>query len=557
MIIENTLQHDLQQGSQDWHEFRAKHYGASEAAAMLGMSRYTTRAELLHIKATGITKDVDAQTQRVFDRGHAVEALARPIVEELIGTELFPVTLSKGKISASCDGLSMCDTIAWENKQFNKAHFKMVSRGDLPEEHWPQVQQVLYVSGAEKLYFTVSDGTIEGTVGMWVYPDIDKINQILAGWDQFEIDLANYVPTEISEQPKAEPIKDLPAITVQVRGELTLCNLNDVTPLFDKFLQEAKTNLVTDDDFAQAEAEAKLGRETAKRCKLTAKAVVDQMLSVSEVTRTLEDYAAKFDALALKQEKAVKEQKEMRKTAAKLERDKAYAEHIAALNAEIAPIRLSITPSEMPDFIGAMKGQRTLSSLYNKLDTELARAKIAADAVAKDIRGKLSLLWKSEFSAYQFLFNDLQSIIYKPLDDFRMILETRIEQHKKAEAERLERERERIRQEEETKARRESEAKVRAEQEAERKRIERVDAELKAERDRISAESKPKPIDISKLMPVETIVQEGEKREPCTLEIIDPIENKIKALELRIEAGDMNIYDALMVAYRIGLEQGE
>ena len=35
----------------------------------------------------------------------------------------------------------------------------------------------------------------------------------------------------------------------------------------------------------------------------------------------------------------------------------------------------------------------------------------------------------------------------------------------------------------------------------------------------------------------------------------DPIEKKIKAIELRIEAGDMNIHDALMVAYRIGLEQ--
>jgi hypothetical protein len=56
-------------------------------------------------------------------------------------------------------------------------------------------------------------------------------------------------------------------------------------------------------------------------------------------------------------------------------------------------------------------------------------------------------------------------------------------------------------------------------------------------------------------MPVKAVAQEGEKREPCTLEIINTIEKKIKALELRIEAGDMNIHDALMTAYRIGLDQ--
>jgi hypothetical protein len=42
---------------------------------------------------------------------------------------------------------------------------------------------------------------------------------------------------------------------------------------------------------------------------------------------------------------------------------------------------------------------------------------------------------------------------------------------------------------------------------------------------------------------------EQEEQEAC------PIEKKIKALELRIETGDMNIHDALMTAYRIGLDQ--
>ena len=76
----NYQAHNLQQGSPEWHAFRAEHFGASEAAAMLGLSKYTSRTELLRQKSTGISKEVDANTQAIFDRGHATEALARPII---------------------------------------------------------------------------------------------------------------------------------------------------------------------------------------------------------------------------------------------------------------------------------------------------------------------------------------------------------------------------------------------------------------------------------------------------------------------------------------------
>ena len=538
------MQHDLIQGTDEWCAFRLTHFGASEASAMLGISKKVKRNELLHAKSTGIPREFGDWVQKnILDYGHEVEALARPIVDDIIGAELFPVTLSKGKLSYSSDGIVMDDSVIWENKQYNAEYFDMVLRGELPDEHWPQCQQGLYVSGAEKLYFTISDGTPERTVGMWVYPYADKQQKIIDGWAMFEKDLAAYVPAEIIEPPKAEPIKDLPMVTVQVRGELTLCNLNDITPLFDKFLSEAKTELVTDDDFAQAEAEAKLGRETAKRCKLTAKAVVDQMLSISEVTRTLEDYAAKFDALALRQEKAVKEQKETRKTMAKLERDKAYAEHITALNAEIAPIRLEISQADKPDFVGAMKGQRTLVSLFNKLDSELASAKIAADAVAKDVRRKLA--WFNEtygesngVRGFWHLFPDMQSVILtNQMDSFRCVVESRIHADKQAEIAKLEAERQRIRQEEEAKARREAAEILHAEQrnESPRYREQVIEPALK----------RTEEPSCNLLTPW---------KEECR-ESINFIEKQIKALEIRIEAGDMNIHDALVMAYQIGLKQ--
>src|ERR1700684_958175 len=101
--------HDLQQNTPAWHQFRATHFGASDAAAMLGLSKYKTRSQLLHEKHTRIVPDVDAATQARFDKGHETEALARPIIEARIGEALSPVTLSDGNLSCSCDGLSFGD----------------------------------------------------------------------------------------------------------------------------------------------------------------------------------------------------------------------------------------------------------------------------------------------------------------------------------------------------------------------------------------------------------------------------------------------------------------
>jgi predicted phage-related endonuclease len=465
---------NLIQGTPEWLQFRLEHNGASEAAAMLGISKLSTRNELLKIKSTGITKEFSDFVQRfVLDKGHEVEAMARPLVEDIIDDQLYPVTYSNGRLSASCDGLTGMGDIAFEHKQWNEAYAEQVRNGELPEEHWPQCQQVLLITGAEKLIFVISDGTPENLVWMWVYPDEALQLRIIAGWNQFDRDLADYVHVEVIEPPKAEAIKDLPAVTIQVKGELTTCNLDAVKPHFDKFLADAIITMETDDDFARAEAEAKLSRETAKRCKLTAKAVVDQMESISDVTRTLEEYAAKFDALALRQEKAVKAQKEARKITAKSERDQAYAAHIAALNDELNPIVLVLSAADKPDFVLAMKNQRTLKSLYNNLDTELARVKIAADSAAKEIREKLTW-YKESATEFGFLFSDLQSIITNnSLEAFQAIVNNRIADHKKAEEEKLEQQREKIRQEEAARLQREAEEK------------------LQAEKDRLAIEAKP------------------------------------------------------------------
>lgn len=450
---------NVQQGTHEWLAARAASDGtASEAPAMMGHGKYQTRTDLLDQRKHGISKDVDAGTQALFDRGHEAEALARPIAEEIIGEELSPTTvvleIDGMKLLASLDGITFDDEAIWEHKLYSESLAEQISSGNLDEHYTIQMDQELLVSGAKKCLFMTSDGTKEKCEWMWYESSQEKFDAIIAGWKQFHKDLATHEQRQIKEAPKAEPVESFPVPAIQVRGELVSCNLQAITPVFDKFLAEANTELKTDEDFAQGEADAKASREAAKTLKLKAKEVVDQIAPVSEVVRTLETYAAKFDALGLKLEKAVKEQKESIKGKIAMEARAAFQAHVMTLEAEIFPIRMQL---DTPDFGGAMKGMRTIASLHNAVDTLLAQSKIAADEAARDLRAKLA--WYNEHAAEKFLFHDLQQLIGKPMDDFQLVVTTRIEQHKKAEAEKLEAERERIRLEEEAKAKREAERK--------------------------------------------------------------------------------------------------
>ncbi|MGH8333688.1 MAG: YqaJ viral recombinase family protein, partial [Pseudomonas sp.] len=82
--------HDEEQGSSEWLALRANSYTASEAPAMMSASKYQTRTDLLKLKKTGIAPDVSQAQQRIFDKGHATEAMARPILELRTG-DLYPI----------------------------------------------------------------------------------------------------------------------------------------------------------------------------------------------------------------------------------------------------------------------------------------------------------------------------------------------------------------------------------------------------------------------------------------------------------------------------------
>ena len=474
MQRENTLTreiHNLLQGSDDWHSFRVNHHGASEAAAMLGLSKKVTRSDLVRMKATGLAKEFsDWVQENILDYGHEVEALARPLAERIIGEDLYPATLSLGRESASCDGLNMAETIGFEHKQWNAELAASVGAGVLPDEHQPQVQQQLMVTGAEKWLFMASDGTESNMVWMWVYPDATWFERIVAGWQQFDIDVASYTQIDHAVKPEAAPAAALPALVVQTEGKVVSSNLMAYQKAAEKFLSTIKTDLQDDQDFADAEYNVKFCGEAEAKLEHAKAAALAQTSTIDEVMRTVDHIKAQFRAKRLELEKLVKTRKEQIKETILNDGRRAYAEYVAALEAEIAPIRLQLAT---PDFAGAMKAKRTLASLHDAVGTTLANAKIAANTQAADYRVKQA--WCREHAAnYGFLFMDMASIIGKPMDDFQLLVRTRIADHERAEKAKQDALRAQI------------EAQERAKAEA--AAAEKLAAERKADADRAAAE---------------------------------------------------------------------
>ncbi|VVE79338.1 YqaJ viral recombinase family protein [Pandoraea sputorum] len=421
--------HNLVQGSDEWAQFRLEHFGASEAAAMLGLSTKVKRNELLHMKYVGTPREFSDWVQKnILDHGHEVEALARPIVEGIIGDDLYPVTCSLGRLSASCDGLTMAEDVAFEHKQWNTGLAEAVRAGELPEEYWPQCQQVMLVTGAKKVIFVVSDGTADNMERIEIEPDEMWFERLRAGWAQFEKDLTTYEPVEIVEKPQADAIMALPALAVQIRGEVLASNLPTFRSAAERFIASIKTELESDEDFANAEATVKFCENAEKELEVAKNAALAQTSSIDELMRTVDHIKAQLREKRLSLDKLVSKRKEEIKSTIIVDGRKAYTDHVAALNAELKTVQIAIPA---PDFVAAAKNKRTLASLHDAIDTAVAAGKIAADAAARDLREKLA--WFTPHDAYMFLFRDLQALIQKPAEDFHLAVTARIAQHKQTE----------------------------------------------------------------------------------------------------------------------------
>ncbi|MAK55455.1 MAG: Heme peroxidase [Pusillimonas sp.] len=442
----------LIQGSDQWLEARTKHFTASEAPIMMGASKKMGRNELLRLKATGNEREYSDWVQRnLFDKGHALEALARVLVEEDIGEELYPVTATDddGWLLASMDGMTMLGARLFEHKQWNEELAADVRAGDLGPEYYWQLEQQLLVTGADEAIFVVSDGTREKWEQMIYKPVKGRAEKLIAGWKQFEKDLAEYEVVPEKPQPVGKTMESLPALRIELTGAVTASNLAEYKAHAFEVIQSINTDLQTDQDFADAEKTVKWCKDVEDRLDAAKQHALSQTASIDELFRTIDAISAETRTKRLELDRLVKAQKENRRLEIKTTAEASLKKHLDALNDRVQPVRFTV----QADFAGAMKGKRTIATLQDAADTELARAKIDANQLADKIDANLKLIREA---GHDFLFSDLQALALKEADDLKMLIDARITKHNAEEQAKIDAKlaaaRDEIRQEEQAKA---------------------------------------------------------------------------------------------------------
>lgn len=464
-VLENAPQ-----GSAAWHAARAAHFCASEASAAMGVSKYTTRDQLLRQKATGLTEEVNPAKQRLFDAGHEAEALARPIAEGIAGTEFYPVVATREvdglPLLASFDGIDLMDEVVWENKLLNQKLVQQVQAGDLDPHYYLQLEHQLLVSGAARALFTTSDGTPEGTHSLWYESKPERRAQLIAGWKQFQQDLAGYqAPAAKAAPVVADAMESLPAVSVRLDGKLAVVsNLPDFTTALRAFIERIPEKPETDLDFANAESACKALKRAEDALTAGEDAALGEMVDFEAMRRQVRDLKDLARTTRLATEKLVAARKEQIRGEIVASGVARYQAHIESLNASLGR---NYMPRLPVDFGGAVKGKRTVESLRGAVNDELARAKIAAGEVAQNIQTNLNLL-REKAGAHAFLFADTASLVLRDPEFVALAIASRIAEHEAAESARLEREREKIRIEEEVKATAQARAEAQAQADADR-----------------------------------------------------------------------------------------
>ncbi|UZJ58238.1 YqaJ viral recombinase family protein [Pseudomonas sp. KU26590] len=438
--------HNVAQGSPEWHALRANYHTASEAPAMMGASKQLKRTELLHAKKTGLDRDISWWVQKyLFDKGHEAEASARPILEARLDEDLFPLVGTEGDLLASLDGCTMLGEILFEHKMWNEQLAADVRAGELDAHYYWQLEQQLLVAGAEKVIFVCSDGTEENFVSMEYFPVRGRAAKLVAGWKQFKADLAAYEPGEAAAEAVGKTPDALPALRIEVTGMVTASNLEQFKAHSLAVFAAINTDLQTDQHFADAEKTVKWCGEVEDRLTAAKQHALSQTESIDALFRAIDEISSEARAKRLELDKLVKARKVAIREDIVMTAAKSLQTHVDQINNTLGG--KARMPKIVADFAGAIKGKKTIASLRDAADSELARAKIEASQTGDRMRTNLNSF--AELAAdYVFLFNDLQQLVLKENEDLVPLIKVRISEHQRAEEIRLEAQREQIRQEE-------------------------------------------------------------------------------------------------------------
>lgn len=148
---------DVEQGSVDWKNIRAKKIGASDAPAIMKVSKWKTPYSLW-IEKLGHTQD--KSLSKYMQRGLDLEPIAREKYLENTGIRVAPCVAISDKypwMMASVDGFDGNKNIV-EIKCPGQEDHNMALSGKIPQHYYPQLQHQMFVFEVEKAFYFSFDG---------------------------------------------------------------------------------------------------------------------------------------------------------------------------------------------------------------------------------------------------------------------------------------------------------------------------------------------------------------------------------------------------------------
>ena len=164
--------------SPEWDELRQTGIGSSDAAAIVGASKYRTPLALWKIKVGEMSEGAlnNPFTAYWRDRGHELEPLAREKYKIEVGWDAEPAMIVHDKydwMRASLDGLGdvLPCVIPVEIKCPGKTKQEQVLKEKIPSEWVPQLQHILMVTEQPWMHLWSFDG--EAGKLLTVYADAE------------------------------------------------------------------------------------------------------------------------------------------------------------------------------------------------------------------------------------------------------------------------------------------------------------------------------------------------------------------------------------------------
>ncbi len=492
------ITHELTQGSREWLTYRAQHFNASDAAAMMGVSPYKTRAQLLHEIWTGLQPEFsDFEEARILAPGHTFERLAREHAErEIFGEPLYPVVMSYGRYSASLDGLTLEHELSYEHKRLSAVlrealPIRGLNEGaTLPIYHAIQVEHQFMVSDSHATLFHASEWSDDGELiderYTWVSPNHLLRGEILAGWVQFAADLETYVPPKAAEPPTVGKVRaNLPALSIAVRGEVVTSNMDKWADDVRLIIRSLNLTLNSDQEFADADEDVKWCKRAEASLEAAKEHALSQTVDIKAIFDTMDALGEEVRKRRLALEPLIKSRKTERKSEIVSERVAELHTFVREQNTKLAPYAL---PAVAADFQAAIKGMSSFTNMAAKCDQVLASAKIETTKTAERMAANIATI--KARPEFMMLFADAAALIMKEPDDCTAVVRLRITEHEaklKRDAEAAaEAEREKIAAEERRKIEAEQAAKAQADREAQEARDREAAAEQKRKDDEVA-----------------------------------------------------------------------